>query len=289
MPRLCHALAALAIFLPVAAVPGLSVAQTDADIPVAVVDGKKIMRSTVLREFEALPDSIKQQGGLEAIYPRLLDRVIQQQLLVTEGRQKKMATDPLVVARMKYLEDAMIGEVYLNRLIEQNMSPDFLQNQYNAFLAQNPPSEQVHARHILLKTETDATNVIGHLAAGKKFEDAAKEFSTGPSAPNGGDLGFFKKEDMVKPFADAAFAMKPGEISKAPVKTRFGYHVIQLVERRTTQPPTFEEMKPQLMQRAGRNVAVEIMAKFMESAKIERFELDGTPMEPAPAAAPKPQ
>ena len=139
MPRLCHALAALAIFLPVAAVPGLSVAQTDADIPVAVVDGKKIMRSTVLREFEALPDSIKQQGGLEAIYPRLLDRVIQQQLLVTEGRQKKMATDPLVVARMKYLEDAVIGEVYLNRLIEQNMSPDFLQNQYNAFLAQNPP------------------------------------------------------------------------------------------------------------------------------------------------------
>jgi peptidyl-prolyl cis-trans isomerase C len=80
--------------------------------------------------------------------------------------------------------------------------------------------------------------------------------------------------------------MKAGEISKAPVKTRFGYHVIQVVERRTSEPPSFEEMKPQLMQRAGRNVAIDIMAKLMESVKVERFELDGTPM--APAAAPKP-
>ncbi|MEX2614571.1 MAG: peptidylprolyl isomerase [Alphaproteobacteria bacterium] len=288
MPRLSHALAVLAILLPATAVPGLSVAQTEPDIPVAVVDGQKIMRSTVLREYESLPDSIKQQGGLEAIYPRLLDRIIQQQLLVTEGRKKNMAKDPDVIARMKYLEDAVIGEFYLNRLIEQNMAPDFLENQYKAFLAQNPPTEQVHARHILLKTETDATNVIGHLAAGKDFEDAAKEFSTGPSAPNGGDLGFFKREDMVKPFADAAFAMKAGEISKAPVKTRFGYHVIQVVERRTNEPPSFEEMKPQLMQRAGRNVAIDVMSKLMESANVERFELDGTPMESAPTVAPNP-
>lgn len=288
MPRPSHALAVLAILLPAMAVPGLSVAQTQGDVPAAVVDGQKIMRSTVLREYEGLPDSIKQQGGLEAIYPRLLDRIIQQQLLVQQGRKNNMAKDPDVVARMKDLEDAVIGEFYLNRLIEKNMAPDFLENQYKAFLAQNPPTEQVHARHILLKTETDATNVIGHLAAGKDFEDAAKEFSTGPSAPNGGDLGFFKKEDMVKPFADAAFAMKAGEISKAPVKTRFGYHVIQVVERRTDNPPSFEEMKPQLMQGAGRNIAIEVMEKLMGSAKVERFELDGTPMESAPAVAPKP-
>ena len=288
MPRPAHVIAAVAVLLSAVAIPGMSVAQTDGDVPVAVVDGMKIMRSTVLRAYEGLPDSVKQQGGLEAIYPRLLDRVIQQKLLVTEGRKEKMATDPQVVARMKEVEDAVIGEYYLNRLIEKNMSPDFLENQYKAFLAQNPPSEQIHARHILLKTEADATNVIGHLAAGKKFEDAAKEFSTGPSAPNGGDLGFFKKEDMVKPFSDAAFSMKAGEVSKTPVKTRFGYHVIQVVERRTTEPPTFEEMKPQIMQRAGRNVAIDVMSKLVENAKVERFELDGTPMLAAPIATPKP-
>jgi peptidyl-prolyl cis-trans isomerase C len=287
MLRLSRAVAVVAALLPAIAFSGQSLAQAGQDIPVAVVNGAKIMRSEVLRAYETLPENVRQHG-IEAVYPRLLERMIQQDLLVAEGRKQKMADDPSVKARMKEVEDAIIGDVYLNKLIEKNISPEFLQNEYKAFLEQNPPTEQVHARHILLKTETDAKNVIGHVAAGKKFEDAAREFSTGPSASSGGDLGFFKREDMVAPFSDAAFAMKAGEISKEPVKTRFGWHVIQVVERRTVAPPTFEELKPQLMQRVGRNVAGEVMQKLVDGAKIQRFDLEGAPLVPSSARTPAP-
>lgn len=280
MPRPSYLCAVIAAMLSAVAFSGQSMAQAGQDIPVATVNGQNVMRSDVLRAYEGLPENVR-QSGLEAVYPRLLERMIQQEILVTEGREKKLADDPAVKARVKQVEDAIIGDVYLNQLIEQNMAPDFLENQYKEFLAQNPPTEQVHARHILLKTETDAKNVIGHIATGKEFQDAAKEFSTGPSASNGGDLGFFKREDMVKPFSDAAFGMKAGEVSKDPVKTKFGWHVIQVVERRKVEPPTFEQLKPQLMQRAGRNVAAEVMQKLVDGAKVERFNLDGTPLVPA--------
>lgn len=282
MPRLNNVVAVVAVMLSAMAFSGQAMAQAGQDIPVATVNGENVMRSEILRQYEGLPDNVK-QGGLESVYPRLLERMIQQSLLVRQGRENNLADDPAVKARVEQFEDAIIADSYLNKLIEQNMAPEFLQNQYNEFLAQNPPTEQVHARHILLKTEADATNVIGHIAAGKAFQDAAKEFSTGPSASNGGDLGFFKREDMVKPFSDAAFGMTDGEVSKAPVKTRFGYHVIQVVERRKIEPPTFEQLKPQLMQRAGRNVAIEVMQKLVDDAKVERFNLDGAPLAPAPA------
>jgi peptidyl-prolyl cis-trans isomerase C len=288
MPRLSRLLAVMAALLPFIALSGPLSAQTGKDIPAAIVNGKKIMRSDVLHAYESLPNSVKQHG-LEAIYPRLLDRMIEQKLLVAEGRKKNMANDPAVKARMKEVEDAVIGDVYLNKLIEKNISPEYLQSEYKAFLAQNPPTEQVHARHILLKTEADAQNVIKHVEAGQDFQEAAKQYSTGPSASSGGDLGFFKRGDMVKPFSDAAFAMKPGEVSKVPVKTRFGWHVIQVVERRTVQPPTFEQVKPQLIKRISRNIAADVLQKLVDGAKVERFDLEGKPMAPEVAPAPAPQ
>lgn len=288
MPRLSRLLAVMAALLPFIALSGPLSAQTGKDVPAAIVNGKKIMRSDVLHAYETLPNSVKQHG-LEAIYPRLLDRMIEQKLLVAEGRKKNMANDPAVKARMKEVEDAVIGDVYLNKLIEKNISPEYLQSEYKAFLAQNPPTEQVHARHILLKTEADAQNVIKHVEAGQDFQEAAKQYSTGPSASSGGDLGFFKRGDMVKPFSDAAFAMKPGEVSKVPVKTRFGWHVIQVVERRTVQPPTFEQVKPQLVKRISRNIAADVLQKLVDGAKVERFDLEGKPMAPEPAPAPAPQ
>jgi peptidyl-prolyl cis-trans isomerase C len=208
--------------------------------------------------------------------------MIQQHLLVINGRKHNMAENEVVKRRLKRLEDALIGEVYLNQLVEQNLTPGLLDQRYKAFIEQNPPADEVHARHILVKTETDAKNVIGHLDAGKSFEDAAKEFSTGPSATSGGDLGYFKRGDMVKPFSDAAFAMKAGDVTPVPVKTRFGWHVIKVEDRRTTTAPSFREMKPRLVREAGRNIAMGVMQQLVEAAKVERFTLEGKPMPAAP-------
>ena len=278
MSRQPHALVALAAVISIIATLPPAMAQTSApaavDVIVANVEGKPIYRNTVLRAFSLLPPKIR-ENGVEAIYATLLERVIQQRLLVINGRENNLAADPLVKSRLKELEDVVIGEVYLNRLIEKNITPGFLEKQYAAFLKQNPPMEQIHARHILLKTETDAKNVIGHIAAGKKFEDAAREYSTGPSASSGGDLGFFKRTDMVKPFSDAAFTMADGTVSQTPVKTRFGWHVIQVVERKVEKAPSFDQVKPQLVRRAGRNVAVKIMEELVDSARVERFTFEG--------------
>ncbi len=288
MPRHFSARAALvAAGLALFALPS-AWAQTAApkaadDAVVANVEGKPIYRSEVVRAFSSLPQQM-QQAGFETIYPQLVERMIQQRLLVINGRKNNMADNDIVKRRLKRLEDAVIGEVYLNQLIEQNLTPGLLDTGYKEFLEQNPPADEVRARHILLKTEVDAKNVIGHLEAGKKFEDAAKEFSTGPSAANGGDLGFFKRGDMVKPFAEAAFALKAGDVTPLPVKTRFGWHVIKVEDRRTTAAPSFEEMRPRILREVGRTVAVGVMQQLVEAATVERFTLDGNPM-PAPPKA----
>ena len=254
------------------------------DPVVAKVEGQNILRSEVVRAFSSLPQQM-QQAGFETIYPQLLERLIQQQLLIVQGRKNKLENSPEVKSRLKRLEDALIGEVYLNQLIEQNLTPGLLEKRYQEFLKQNPPVEEVRARHILLKTETDAKNVIGHIDAGKAFDAAAKEFSTGPSAANGGDLGYFKRGDMVKPFSDAAFAMKAGEVTPLPVKTRFGWHVIKVEDKRSVTPPSFKEMRPRILRDSGRTIAVGVMQQMVAGAKVERFGLDGKPL----AAPPKTQ
>jgi peptidyl-prolyl cis-trans isomerase C len=272
---------ALALFAQSQAFAQTAASKSTDDVLVAKVEGTSIYRHEVLRAFSTLPKQM-QQAGLATVYPNLIERMIQQRLLVINGRKNNMAGNKIVKERLKRLEDAVIGEVYLNQLIEQNITPGSLDARYKEFLKKNPPADEVRARHILLKTEVDAKNAIGHLNAGKSFEDAAKEFSTGPSASSGGDLGYFKRGDMVKPFADAAFALKAGDVTPLPVKTRFGWHVIKVEDRRSNKPPSFEEMKPRLLRELGRNIAVGVMQQMTEGAKVERFTLEGKPMPALP-------
>jgi len=253
------------------------------DIVVAKVEGQKIYRSELLRAFQGLPKEVK-QTGLEVIYPKLVERLIQQRLLIIEGRAKKLSNDSEVLRRMKQLEGAVIGEIFLNRLIEKNLRPELLKERYQAFRVSNPAREEVHARHILLDKEVDATNLIAHVQGGMDFAEAAKKYSTGPSASKGGDLGYFGRSDMVKPFADAAFALKTGAYTQKPVKTKFGWHVIKVEDHRTVQPPSFEALKPRLIQEVGQGVALEVMKKLVAAAKVERFAMDGSPLK-APSKA----
>ncbi|MGB0672069.1 MAG: peptidylprolyl isomerase, partial [Rhodospirillales bacterium] len=134
-----------------------------------------------------------------------------------------------------------------------------------------------HARHILLKTEEDAKAAIKKLDGGADFAALAKELSTGPSKDNGGDLGFFVKEQMVPEFAEATFAMKPGSYSKKPVQTQFGWHVIKVEEARKRTPPTLEEATPVIRQELSREVGLAYLEEVKKDAKIEKFNPDGSP------------
>lgn len=244
---------------------------------VATVNKDKIYKSDVIQAFRSLPQQIQQQG-LDALYTRILDRLVQQAAVIEKGRAEGLAKDPEVQAQVRIIEDRVIHDTYLSRQVEKRIGEDQIKKAYDDFIANNPPQEEVHARHILLKTEEEARDVIKKVAAGEDFAELAKKYSIGPSAAQGGDLGYFTKDRMVKEFADAAFQLKPNQYTADPVKTQYGWHVIMVVDRRTEPVPTLDELRPQIVEQLGRDIAFKISDELVAKAKVQKFDIDGKPL-----------
>jgi peptidyl-prolyl cis-trans isomerase C len=244
---------------------------------VARVDGTELRLSDVEAAQQNLPPQA-QKLPLEQIYPMLLDRLVDGMLITEAGRKEDLERDPEVQDRLKRYEDRLIQETYVNRALKEAETEDRLRTRYQKLLKEKPAHEEVHASHILLATEAEAKSVIAELDKGADFAALAKKYSTDSAAESGGDLGYFGHDDMVKEFADAAFALSAKQYSKTPVKTEFGWHVIKVEDRRPGKPPSFEEAREQL----SRDLAHEIIdAKLQElrsAAKIEEFGLDGKPL-----------
>ncbi|MEZ5476877.1 MAG: peptidylprolyl isomerase [Thiolinea sp.] len=136
------------------------------------------------------------------------------------------------------------------------------------------------ARHILVATEDEAKALIEEVKGGKDFTELAKEKSTGPSGKNGGDLGWFKPQSMVKPFAEAVMAMEPDSVSTAPVETQFGWHIIKLEEKRDVKLPDLESMKPQLKRQLEQQKMMEYMQQLRADADVKILMKDEPVAEP---------
>ena len=261
-------LAPAVLALALAALAPAAAAQDSGDDPlVATVNGEQIFRSEVLETAKTLPPQY--QAQLDQIFPVLVERVVDSRLLAAAAEAANLAEDAEVVSRMEALRRNVVREVYLERAVAVRVTDEALKDQYEAFLEANPPQPEVSARHILLKEEAEAKEAIVALDGGADFAELARERSTGPSGPNGGDLGFFTKEQMVPEFAEVAFAMEPGSHSEEPVQTQFGWHVIKVEARRDSQPPAFEEMADQLRDEASRTAVTEILSGLREGAAVE--------------------
>jgi peptidyl-prolyl cis-trans isomerase C len=283
VPALTTAVSLLAVA--VVAVPYVAAAPAASDDPVvARIDGQELHRSDVEAAQRGLPQQI-QQMPLETIYPMLLDQMVNGKLLSDAGRKEKLDQDPEVKKQLARVEDRVIQQAYIGKEVEKAATDDRLKAKYEQYVKDNPPKEEVNARHILVEKESDAKEIIAELNKGADFEKLAKEKSTDPAAQNGGDLGWFSRDEMVPEFSDAAFKLKKGEYTKEPVKTKFGYHVIKLEDRRMGQPPSFEEAKDELTNAIARDVITDRIKTLRQQAKVETFALDGSPM-PAPGAAP---
>src|SRR4029077_2971553 len=140
--------------------------------------------------------------------------------------------------------------------------------------------EEVHARHILVPTEDEAKAILAQLKGGTDFATLAKEKSKDPGSAEGGDLGFFAKEQMVPEFAEVAFKLDKGQLSD-PVKTQFGWHVIKVEDKRVKPAPTFEEVKGQIETYVTRRAQAELVTKLREGAKVEKFYKTEAPADPA--------
>jgi peptidyl-prolyl cis-trans isomerase C len=197
--------------------------------------------------------------------------------MLKAGLEQKLDEDEEIRAEVREYEYFAIQRAYLNRYIDRVVTEDSVRAEYDSTIGAQEGKEQVKASHILLQSEGDAKAVIEELADGAEFAQLARERSTGPSAPKGGDLGFFNREQMVAPFAEAAFALEEGETTTEPVKTRFGWHVIMVTGRRTPPPPPFEEMREQIHDRLTRDALEAHMAELRETTPVETFNPDGSP------------
>ncbi len=261
-------------------------AQTPAlkDPVVATVNGQQIRLSELEVAQQALPPQYR-NVPLQSVYQALLERIIDSKLVVADGRKNKVGDDPAFKKRMAFVEEQVIQDYWLQREIAKKVTQEKMQQRYEERLKSMPPEEEVHARHILVSTEDEAKALIAEIKKGASFDKLAKEKSTDKaSGAEGGDLGWFKKSDMVKEFADAAFALKKGELTETPVKTQFGYHVIKVEDRRKAPPPAFEEMAEQIREELARETVTSLLDQLRSNAKVEKFNMDGS--KPDPAAAP---
>jgi peptidyl-prolyl cis-trans isomerase C len=242
---------------------------------VARVNGKELHRS----EVDAVQRQLAAQGQQ---MPReaLIDQMVSGILITEAGRKEKLGDDPEVKKKMAQYEDRLIQQAYISRAVEAAATDAKLHEQYAKFVKEQPGSEEVSARHILVATEEEAKAIIIDLGKGADFATIAKQKSTDPAKDTGGDLGYFTRDSMVPEFADAAFKLGKGEYTKTPVHTQFGWHVIKVEDRRTAPPPSFEDSKAELTNEIARDMIQAKVKALKESAKVEMFAPDGSPVKP---------
>ena len=244
---------------------------------VATVDGKPIFLSEIIGMAQRLPEQYRNMS-LEAVYPSLLTRAIDSKLVTLEGRRAGFSKDPDVKKRLLDVEDQIISEIFLTKTIGSQVTEEALQKIYSETKSEMASGDQIKARHILLDSEEKALEIIKKLQAGGEFAKLASEYSTGPSAASGGDLGWFGEGQMVPEFSKAAFALNPGDIVTKPVKTQFGWHIILVEDRKVSAPPSFDEAKEQLASTMSQKLLKELIETLRTKAKIVRFQADGTPI-----------
>lgn len=221
-------------------------AEIDPDAVVATVNGLPVIEADLAFVAEAMGENLSRIPP-QSLRPYLVEAVIDLKIMADAARKAELESSVEFTRRKTYLEDRALQRAYFSKLIEEKVTQEAVLKAYSTFLAENPAQDELRARHILVPSEEEALALIEELNGGKDFAELAQEKSTGPTGPNGGDLGFFGRNQMVAEFETAAYALEVGGVS-APVQTQFGWHVIKVEERREGQNPTLEELEAQLRQ-----------------------------------------
>jgi peptidyl-prolyl cis-trans isomerase C len=187
------------------------------------------------------------------------------------AEQKKLADNADFKRRLSFLRKKLLMGYGLQDAVKSALTEEAFRQTYEDAVKSIGGQEEVRARHILVESEDEAKAIVEQLKGGTDFAALAKEKSKDPGAADGGDLGYFVKEQMVPEFAEVAFRMYPGQTSN-PVKSQFGWHVIRLEDRRQKKPPEFDAVKDQIEQFLAQKTQTEFVTKLRETAKIERLD-----------------
>lgn len=219
------------------------------------------------------------------VFEQLLDRAITDRAMVAAARAAGLDQDPEIRRRVRLAEENEMRDALLRREVLPRVTDDLLRARYDRDAAGRTAEAEVRARHILVPNEADARAILTEIQRGGNFEEVARRRSTDPAARNGGDLGFFRQGDMVPEFAAAAFALQPGQVSPAPVRTQFGWHVIKVEERRSSAGPSFDDSRETLRQAVIEEEVLAAVQRIRATTRIERL---APPAPPAPAIQAEP-
>lgn len=242
--------------------------KADADFVVATVNGTKIM----LSEVQDVKENANPQLAalpMNAVFDPLLENLVDMTIISEAAKADKVQNTAEFKKMMKSVEKQLLARLYLERQAKKKQTKAKLLEMYERYKRNNPPQEEMSAAHILLKTEKEAKDVIKQLEKGADFAELANKVSENKGI-EGGELGYFTRELMLPEFSEAAFRMKDGEISKIPVKTQYGWHVIKAGPRRLTEVPSFEKMEKELAQAQATQAVEEVVSDLRKKAKINR-------------------
>ena len=244
---------------------------------VANVNNEDISLETMIHAMNELPPEIQSQPFM-SYYEDLLERVIDIKLFAQEGKKMKLDEEPSVRAAIDFVIEKVLMQAFLSKYVQENIKEENIKASYSNFIADETSREEIKASHILMDTESEAIDVINMLNDGDDFAELAKNKSTGPSGPSGGDLGWFKRGQMVPPFEKAAFSLNKNEITQRPVQTQFGWHVIKIFDKRIPEAPSYENMKSKLIQDLERKIVSKKIQDLRNDALIEK--LSSSELEP---------
>ncbi len=249
---------------------------------IAIVNGQYISK----KSLSDLENEIAQRSqGQSFPKEKLLEELIQRELLVQEAVQKKLDQSADFSTQLETIKKTLLTQAAVQNFLKSNPVTDAdLKAEYDKNVASS--GQEYKARHILVKTEDEAKQIISELTAGADFAELAKTKSTGPSGPQGGDLGWFAAGQMVAPFSEAVIALEDNKFTQEPVQTQFGYHVILREGARSQTPPPFDSIKEQIRPMMQRQKLQDFLSNLRTAAKVEVLlekPAAAAPAIPAPA------
>ena len=259
------------------------------DKVLAKVNGAEIRQSDLALAEEELGPSLAQMDPATK-EQNVLAFLIDMNLVAKAAENKKVQDSDDFKKRMAFTRSRLLMDSLLASEGKAATTDEAMKKVYEDASKQISGEQEVHARHILVETEDEAKQVAEELKKGADFAELAKKKSKDPGASDGGDLGFFTKDQMVPEFSAVAFSLEPGKISD-PVKTQFGWHIIKVEEKRTRKAPEFDQVKSQIETYVTRKAQADYVAKLREGAKIERMDQAANApakSDSAAPAAPKP-
>ena len=236
-------------------------------IVAAKVNNHIISAQDVLNAVSTLPENVKTKPLFE-IYPRVINELINKHLITKRAYSEKLDLDQNVMNLIKKNKDSILAKYWLNNFIKNETSEENVKNFYNNYVKSFQEYTEINASHILVKTKNEAVSIINKLNNKSQFSELARAYSIGPSAKNGGNLGWFGPGQMVKEFEKAAFLLEKGNISQKPIKTKFGFHVIKLNDIRNAKPKKLNEIKNNIIEKITKISLSNLENKIRKNEKV---------------------